>query len=159
VWLNTSTMLARSNFAQALAMGTLWKEQPRNPRNRFEEIAEAERDEAELRRQEAEEAAEAAKAKAEGREPKKRVRPAAPEEAAPAKGFDPARVLAAEKPEGAAAVVDLLLDVYLTGGVEADVRARLIAFVEEGKPTGPALERRVRETVHAILSMAEYQLA
>jgi hypothetical protein len=31
--------------------------------------------------------------------------------------------------------------------------------VAEGNPSGPALARRVREAVHAILSIAEYQLA
>jgi uncharacterized protein (DUF1800 family) len=158
-WLNTSTMLARSNFAQALAMGKLWKEIPRRALNRFEEIQEAEREEAERRAQEAEDAAEAARAKKEGREPKKRVKPSLPEEAVPPKGFDPARPLQTEKPVGAEAIVDLLLDVHLPGGVDPDARRQLIAFVEEDKPSGAALERRVREAVHAIVSMAEYQLA
>ena len=40
-----------------------------------------------------------------------------------------------------------------------DVQAKLVAFVRDGKPAGPALARRVREAVHAILTMAEYQLA
>jgi hypothetical protein len=31
--------------------------------------------------------------------------------------------------------------------------------VADGKPTGAALDRRVRETVHAMMSMPEYQLA
>ena len=31
-------------------------------------------------------------------------------------------------------------------------------FIGDGSPAGPALERRVREVVHAILAMAEYQL-
>jgi hypothetical protein len=39
------------------------------------------------------------------------------------------------------------------------MRAKLVAFVAEGNPVGPALDRRVRETVHAILTMAESQLA
>jgi hypothetical protein len=39
------------------------------------------------------------------------------------------------------------------------VRAKLVAFVAEGNPSGPVLARRVREAVHAILSIAEYQLA
>jgi hypothetical protein len=38
-------------------------------------------------------------------------------------------------------------------------RAKLVAFVAEGNPTGAALALRVREAVHAILTMAEYQLA
>jgi hypothetical protein len=39
------------------------------------------------------------------------------------------------------------------------VRAKLVDFVADGKPSGPALACRVREAVHAILSVAEYQLA
>jgi hypothetical protein len=35
----------------------------------------------------------------------------------------------------------------------------LTAFVADGKPAGAALDRRVREAAHAILSMPEYQLA
>jgi hypothetical protein len=56
-------------------------------------------------------------------------------------------------------VVRVLLDLYLPGGVRPEVRAKLVAFVAEGKPTGLALDRRVRETVHAILTTADYQLA
>jgi hypothetical protein len=31
--------------------------------------------------------------------------------------------------------------------------------VAEGNPTGPALDRRAREVVHAILIMPEFQMA
>ena len=57
------------------------------------------------------------------------------------------------------AVVGALLDHYLPGGVRPDLRAKLVEFVAEGRPAGPALARRVREAVQAILSTAEYQLA
>jgi hypothetical protein len=53
----------------------------------------------------------------------------------------------------------LLLDTYLPGGVRPEAQAKLVAFLADGKPTGPALDRRVREAVHAILTMAEYHLA
>jgi hypothetical protein len=56
-------------------------------------------------------------------------------------------------------VVRSLLDLYLPGGVRPDVRAKLVAFMARGKPAGAALDRRVREAVHAILAMAESQLA
>jgi hypothetical protein len=56
-------------------------------------------------------------------------------------------------------VVRVLLDLYVPGAVRPEVRAKLAAFVAEGNPAGHALERRVREGVHAILTMAEYQLA
>jgi hypothetical protein len=39
------------------------------------------------------------------------------------------------------------------------VKTRLVSFLADGKPEGAALDRRVREAVHAILAMAEYQLA
>jgi len=56
-------------------------------------------------------------------------------------------------------VVRVLLDVYLPGGIQSSARKRLIAFVAEGSPKDEALDRRVRETVHAILSMSEYQMS
>jgi hypothetical protein len=56
-------------------------------------------------------------------------------------------------------VVRALLDLYVPGGVRPEARAKLVAFVAEGAPTGEALDRRVREAVHAILTMAESQLA
>ena len=82
-----------------------------------------------------------------------------PEEPAPPRAFDPARLLAEEGVSRPEDVVRALLDLYLPGGVRPEVRAKLVAFVAEGKPAGPALARRVREAVHAILTMAEYQLA
>jgi hypothetical protein len=53
----------------------------------------------------------------------------------------------------------VLLDLYLPGDVRPEVRAKLVAFVAAGQPAGPRLARRVREAVHAILTMAEYHLA
>ncbi len=55
-------------------------------------------------------------------------------------------------------VVRVLLDLYLPGGVSPVTRSKLVAFLGEGKPEKQDLERRVREAVHAILSLAEYQL-
>ncbi len=82
-----------------------------------------------------------------------------PEEPAPPLAFDPARLLAEEGVSRPEDVVRALLDLYLPGGVRPEVRAKLVAFVAEGNPAGPALARRVREAVHAILTTAEYQLA
>jgi hypothetical protein len=76
-----------------------------------------------------------------------------------ARAYDPARILDEEKIDHPADVVRVLLDQYLPGGVRPEVRAKLVAFMAAGKPAGPALAQRVRETVHAILTMAEYQLA
>lgn len=77
----------------------------------------------------------------------------------PPKALDPARLLDEEKVGRAGEVVCALLDLYLPGGVRKESRDKLVEFVAEDKPTGVELNRRVREAVHAILTMPEYQLA
>jgi hypothetical protein len=142
-WLNTSTVLARQNFAQALAMGTLWKGTlPRVARNAFEEMQFAFQEEAALR------AAAAQKGKG-GR----------PEEPPPAAKLDPAQRVRSAKAAKPEEVVRVLLDTYLPGEVRASARKDLVAFIARGNPTGPALDRRVREAVHAILAMPDSQLS
>jgi hypothetical protein len=81
-----------------------------------------------------------------------------PEEPAPPPALDPARLRHEEMASRPADVVRVLLDLYLPGGVRPEARGRLVAFVAEGNPTGAALDRRVREVVHALLAMTEYQL-
>jgi uncharacterized protein (DUF1800 family) len=121
-WLNTTTVLERDNFAEALTTGTLWTS--RSPRaGAMEAIA-------------------------------PRVRGTVS-----ARAFDPARLLQEERMSQPEDVVRVLLDLYVPGGVPPEMRAKLLAFVAEGRPAGPALDRRAREAVHAILTMAEYQLA
>ena len=105
-WLNTSTVVERSNFAEALAPGKLWGKA-----------------------------------------------------AVPPRALDPARPLHEEKVSRPEDVVRVLLDLYLPGGVGPGSREKLVAFVAAGKPAGPALDRRARQAVHAILTMPEYQLA
>jgi len=90
-WLNTATILARSNFAQHLLA----------PRSLGQKLAET---------------------------------------------------LERENVSEAADIVRVLVDLFLA-------RARLLAWVADGQPQGPALEQRVREAAHAILTMPEYQLA
>jgi hypothetical protein len=85
--------------------------------------------------------------------------PAAVGEAVPPAAFDPARLLHEEMASRSEDVVRVLLELYLPGGARPEARAKLVAFVAEDNPTGPALDRRVREAVHAILTMPEYQLA
>jgi uncharacterized protein (DUF1800 family) len=77
----------------------------------------------------------------------------------PPAALDPARVLEEEKVSRPADVVKALLDLYVPGGVRPDAAAKLTDFLAGGDPTGPALARRAREVVHAILTMPEYQLA
>jgi hypothetical protein len=113
-WLNTSTVLERNNFAEALATGSLWPgPASRSPR----------------------------------------------EEPVPPRAFDPARLVQEEQVHRPEEVVRVLLDLYLPGGVRPEARAKLVDFVAEDKPTGPALDHRVREVVHALLTMPEFQLA
>jgi hypothetical protein len=133
-WLNTSTVLARQNFAQAVAMGTLWKEAPPTQPQPFQ-------------------------VEVEPPLPPGGKRPVRPEEPAPPKDQDPARIVKAENATAPEEVVRVLLDVYLPGGVSDKARERLVAFVADGSPKDAALDRRIREAVHAILSMSEYQMA
>jgi uncharacterized protein (DUF1800 family) len=142
-WLSTATVLARQNFGQALAMGTLWdKNQMNFPQPNFGQP------EIEIEPPDGFPQPEGG--------PK---RPAQPEEAAPPEGKDPAQLVADLKGAGAEKIVDRLIDIYLPGGIGTKPRAKLVAFLEDGKPNDKALERRVREGVHAMFSMPEYQLA
>ena len=128
-WLNTSTVLARVNFAQALVMGVVWGDV-----NTFQEAP------VEV-------------------EPPAPLNVKMPEEPPPPEYEDVARLVRQAKAAAPDDVVRVLIDALLPGGVADSTRARLTAFVAEGKPTGAKLDRRVRETAHAILSMPEYQLA
>jgi len=137
-WLNTSTVLDRNNFAASLATGKLWTDPAPEP-------SPAKANTSPTLRQAA---SKMDKSTAD-----------APEEPPPPKAFDPARLLEEEAVSRPEAVVAALLDLYLPGGVRPDARAKLEAFLANGKPTGAALARCVRECVHAIITMAEYQLA
>ena len=139
-WLNTSTMLARDNFAGALAMGTLWSSPGAGLSNSKTPISPP--------------TDQAAAKKTKLPQPVD-----APEEPAPAVAFDPARLLIEQGVSRPEDVVDALLELYVPGELRPLVRAKLVSFVAEGKPTGSALARRAREAVHAILTLAEYQLA
>jgi hypothetical protein len=112
-WLNTSTLLERANFAEALATGSLWLNPPAQSSENY----------------------------------------------VPPKAFDPARLIHDEGVQRPDDMVRVLLDLYLPGGVRPELRAKLVAFLADDKPNGPALDRRVREAVHAIMAMPEYQLA
>ncbi len=129
-WLNSATVLARHNFAQKVAGGHL-------PPG-FEEpnslIA--------LRVQ----------ANATPVVPDKDLPEPAPER-------DTAALANGAKTADPARVVDLLVETVLQGGINPTARAKLIAFLADGKPSGKDLKRRLRETVHAIMTMPEYQLA
>ena len=77
----------------------------------------------------------------------------------PPKACDAARVLDEEKAATPDAAARALLDLHVPGGVRPEARERLVAFLAEGNPTGPAFAHRAREAAHAVLTMPEYQLA
>jgi hypothetical protein len=140
-WLNTATMLARDNFAQGLAMGTLWGNSQFRDNEDLVEV--------EIQPDPVTPAKPAAPSKPTDQ----------PEEPPPPSAFDPARVIHEENASSPQDIVRVLLEVYLPGGVSSAGEAKLVAFVTAGNPKGPALDRRVRETVHALLTMPQYQLA
>jgi uncharacterized protein (DUF1800 family) len=55
--------------------------------------------------------------------------------------------------------VAFLLDLFLAGDVDPAARQKLVDFLKRGDPKDKDWERRVRETLHTILLMPEYQLA
>jgi uncharacterized protein (DUF1800 family) len=82
-----------------------------------------------------------------------------PEETVPPTALDPARLLQEEGVRRPEDIVRVLLDLYVPGDVRPEARAKLVAFVAKDKPAGAALDGRVREAVHGILTMPEYHLA
>jgi hypothetical protein len=139
-WLNTSTVLERDNFAADLAAGALWANPPpgMSPGG-------------------------AVAALPPGGATVRPANPAVsgdePEDPVPPRAFDPCRLLREEGASRPEEIVGVLLDLYVPGGVRPEAAAKLVAFVAEGAPAGPALDSRVREAVHAILTMPEYQLS
>ena len=142
-WLNTATVLARHNFAQTVASGQLRISEYEQRLASASSALEARLIEEEERaRQEAQKAGK-------GNEP---VLPPNP-------STDPAELIHNERLTNPDKILDLLIDLLLQGGIEPGQRTKLLALLSDGKPTGATLDGRVRETVHAILSMPEYQLA
>jgi hypothetical protein len=134
-WLNSANLLARDNFAQMLASAALWDETlfPKEP--------------------EAGDVVQAVGVASDAAESAEDPPPSVPNH------LDPAERIRSAKLDGPEAIVGFLLDVYLPGGIREVARRKLVAFMGEGKPAGRDLDRRIRETVHAILSLPEYQLA
>lgn len=133
-WLNTSTMLARQNFAQAVAMGTIWRESIPAESGPFQRVTET--------------------VDVEG---PGGSHPNLPEEPAPGSAFDPARLVHQAKVESPEQIVRVLLEVFLPGGISPSKEQKLVAFLAASEPQ--TRDRRIREAVHAILCMPEYQLA
>jgi hypothetical protein len=131
-WLNTSTVLARHNFAQQVASGHL--EASYSPRNFLDSE--------------------------DGGEDVRQPSPAPRNTAPPSDpNMDVAKLVAKEKVKEPKAVVEFLLDLFLQGEVSAKAKEKLVAFMEGGKPDDKEIDNRIRETAHAIMTMPEYQLA
>jgi uncharacterized protein (DUF1800 family) len=73
--------------------------------------------------------------------------------------IDPAAIIRREKLTEPEQIVALLIDLLLDGQVRDEARQRLQSFVAEGRPQGSNLDQRVRETIHSIMTMPEYQLS
>ena len=144
-WLNTSTVLARHNFALDIASADL--PLGRRPAANRREAIELQAEEDLIQADKNANAARQVNADAD------RPRPI------PKAALDIAAAVKNEKLEKPAAIVQLLLDILLQGEIEKEARTRLEKFVAEGKPQGDALDWRIRDSAHAIMTMPEYQLA
>ena len=130
-WLNNATLLARNNFAEVVAMGTLTT--PPRPNNNARFVAS---------------------------KPVLVKDQAAPIDAPePPPALDSATFVRNAKATKPDQIVARLEEMLLPGGMPAHAKSKLEAYLAEGNPQGPALDRRVREAVHAVLCMPEYQLA
>jgi uncharacterized protein (DUF1800 family) len=129
-WLNSATVLARNNFAQMVASGH-YSTRVDSPKGFLAVPVEEEKEEIK-------------DSKGEGEPPLHR---------------DPAVLVQEEKATTPEQIVDLLVEVLLQGEISPKTRAKLVAFVTEGTPKEKNLNRRVRETCHAIMTMPDYQLA
>jgi uncharacterized protein (DUF1800 family) len=156
-WLNTSTVLARHNFAFVLVTSGL-KDDPRSRRKLGNLEAEIERQE-ELRR-EAEEAARRAEEERLRQQGKPiPPRPAQPRVPPPPENMDVVKLIEAEKAATPEAALQVLVDLFLQGDLPAATRDKLLSFLKKGDLKGDAYARRLRETAHVLLTLPEYQLA
>ena len=121
-WLNTSTVLERDNFAEALAMGTLWHPASSEPADR---VTTDSRSQGPIVREIA----------------RLLGTRNTPEEPAPPRAFDPARLLQEEGVSRPEDIVRSLLDLYLPGGVRPDVRgeARGLRRPRASPPAPPSI--------------------
>jgi uncharacterized protein (DUF1800 family) len=137
-WMNTSTVLARHNFAQELACANL--SGSRLPGTMDD-------DQPELRF--------ATPVPGQPPEVKGDVKPR-PHPRGP---LDIVQTVRREKATTPAEIVQLLLDILIQGDIEKETRNKLEKFLADGKPQGNALDWRIRDTAHVIMTMPEYQLA
>jgi uncharacterized protein (DUF1800 family) len=133
-WLNSATVLARQNFAQAMTAlpgqsGPATVPNTGLPANGTLTISTTAVDVAE--------------------------QPAVP----PPPQDDVVALVERDKATEPAAVVNLLADMLLQGDIDEPTRKKLTAFFADGKPEKAVWQQRVRETAHALLTLPEYTLA
>lgn len=141
VWLNNATLLARNNFAEFVAINAgpnQRRNQPAEPRallsNAQFEIAQAV-------------------------PPPPKLPPEPPgSEPEPPEAFDSS--IYARKKKGATPkeIIARLAEQFFPGGINARAATKLEAFLADGNPKDKELNRRIRETAHAMMCMPEYQL-
>jgi uncharacterized protein (DUF1800 family) len=158
-WLNSSTVLARHNFAHDIAAGGLRDTAPvrtsaLSARERERLLAE----EAARQAEEARRAALEAQLRAQGKPVPPRPVAKVPPPPPPPANMDVAALVRHQKATTPAAIVNVLTDLLLQGPVPADSRTRLVAFLEKGNPKGDALDRRIRDAAHLVMTLPEYQL-
>jgi hypothetical protein len=72
---------------------------------------------------------------------------------------DPSAIVRREKLTDPKEIVALIVDLLLDGEIEAGQRERLVNFIAEDSPKDGALDQRVRNAMHAVMTMPEYQLS
>lgn len=132
-WLNSATLLARNNFAETVATGA-WSRSAARAAGRTQPAP-----------------------------PKTAAKKAAGDEApppAPDAAYDVAETLFATKPAGGPAVVARAAELLYGEPAPAAARSKLEAFVggKAAAPDDPAFRQKVREAVHALMCLPEYQL-
>jgi uncharacterized protein (DUF1800 family) len=130
-WLNTSTVLARHNFAQIAASGQ-WPANTANGSN-LERSSE------------------------DAPDPKPSALPNF--DAAPDPSCDAAVFIRSENCQQPEEIVNRLLDLALQGTVSSASHDHLVSFLSAGFADEASRDSRIRATVHAILTAPEYQLA
>jgi uncharacterized protein (DUF1800 family) len=131
-WLNSATVLARQNFAQTM-LGEMSPPAPNQTANQGEVV---------------ETVVEGLAVPAD----QKAV-------SAPSPSEDLVNLVTRERATEPAAAVNLLADLLLQSDISDETRAKLTAFVAEGKPEKAAWQQRVHEAAHALLTLPEYTLA
>src|SRR5262249_51003405 len=82
-----------------------------------------------------------------------------PEISGVAVAVDPSHMARRARIEEPEALVAFYADLLVQGDLSKAARERLVAFLTEGQPERAARERRVREMIHALVTIPEYQLA